>query len=431
MKIEELIPEITKKEQDDFRKRLDTVLFSFAHNFPFWGVLSERCKYSLTRNPVVTQTACVTHDGHIIFNLDFVQDIPDKHLLFLVAHEISHFVFEHAFRIGDREHRKFNVATDYSINLMLHYQFNNMSYVIDKVKIVWDKSWSSSNTDDHRFAGLTAEAIYRELDNDKDNPYLKNKGDIIEDIISYIFGEQPKEGVEEIRDRRIPLPSKENKTPEAAQQEMKDYLRKALTEAFTIAKSQGQMSANFERAIVKLLKPRIDWVTALRQKIRFGISRMEKRDYTWLRPNKRFTSSGFVLPSYTGPESPKICYAIDTSGSMSEEDLTKAMTELDEIRKRFNAKVYFCDCDASVYSSRYIHPNEELPKLSGGGGTDFAPVFDHLLDKKIKPDYCIFFTDGEGHFGEDPKLDVLWVLTNNHVKPPFGQVIRYNDLQES
>ena len=33
--------------------------------------------------------------------------------------------------------------------------------------------------------------------------------------------------------------------------------------------------------------------------------------------------------------------------------------------------------------------------------------------------------------GEDPKLDVLWVLTNNHVKPPFGQVIRYNDLQEA
>lgn len=419
---------VTESERESFRKRLDTVLFSFAHNFPFWGVLSERCRYSLTKNPFLCKTACVDPTGHIIFNYDFVQDLPDKQLLFLTAHEISHFVFEHFPRMCSREHRQWNVATDYAINLLLHYQFNNMNYVIDKVKIVWDDSWKSSDASQHRFADLTAEAIYQELNNDKDNPYLQ-KGDMIEDIISYIFGEG-EENSTEIRDRRIPLPNKEGKTSEQQNQDMKDYLRKALTEAFTIAKSQRMMPQNFERAIIKLLKPKIDWVSALRQKMRFGVSRMEKRDYTWFRPNKRFTSAGFVLPSYTGPESPKICYAVDTSGSMSEEDLTKAMTELNEIRKRFNAKVYFCDCDASVHSGRWIMPNEDLPQISGGGGTDFRPVFDHLIERKIRPDYCVFFTDGFGEFGDDPKLDVLWVLTENSVNPPFGQVIRYNDLQE-
>jgi predicted metal-dependent peptidase len=54
-------------------------------------------------------------------------------------------------------------------------------------------------------------------------------------------------------------------------------------------------------------------------------------------------------------------------------------------------------------------------------------VFDHLHKNGIKPDYCVFFTDGYGEFGETPKLDVLWVMTSD-VKPPFGEVIRYNDL---
>jgi hypothetical protein len=107
-------------------------------------------------------------------------------------------------------------------------------------------------------------------------------------------------------------------------------------------------------------------------------------------------------------------------------DLQQAVSELEEIRKRFNAQVYFLDCDAGVYASRWISPYEKLPGLHGGGGTDFAPVFEHLIEKRIKPDYCVFFTDGYGNFGVDPtqNFEVLWVLTNQEVKPPFGDVVR-------
>jgi len=74
-----------------------------------------------------------------------------------------------------------------------------------------------------------------------------------------------------------------------------------------------------------------------------------------------------------------------------------------------------------------------LPSLQGGGGTDFAPVFSHLIEKRIQPDYCVMFTDGYGHFGSDPtgKFDVLWVITNQDVKPPFGDVIRVNVQNDS
>jgi predicted metal-dependent peptidase len=185
--------------------------------------------------------------------------------------------------------------------------------------------------------------------------------------------------------------------------------------------------AGLERIINSHLKSKVDWVTALRQKMRFGTSRLEKKDVTWNFPNRRFLGGDFIFPSNIGPDSPKLAYAVDTSGSMSEEDLNNAIGELEDLRKKLNAKVYFLDCDAGVYSSRWISPFEPLPSLRGGGGTDFRPVFEHLKSNGIKPDYCVLFTDGYGEFGVDPKLDVLWVMTSD-VKPPFGEVIRYNDL---
>jgi predicted metal-dependent peptidase len=150
-------------------------------------------------------------------------------------------------------------------------------------------------------------------------------------------------------------------------------------------------------------------------------------------PNRRFSGASFVFPSTIGPESPKIVFAVDTSGSMSEQDLKQAIGELEDIRKKFQARVYFMDCDAGVYASRWLMPHEKLPALQGGGGTDFAPVFEHLISKRIKPDYCCFFTDGFGNFGNDPSahFKVLWVITNQEVTPPFGDVVRVNVDNES
>jgi predicted metal-dependent peptidase len=408
---------LTKEEEDLFRKKIDTILFAFAHHYPFWGVLSERCKYSVTKTKI--PTACVDKNGHILFNYDFCSKLTDHQFLFLVAHEISHFVFEHNPRRSNRDPLLWNIAVDYAVNLMLWYQFENDKYIIKDG--IFDNSWK---TDKRLYDGMNAELIYADI--------FKN-AKVVKISIQDIMGDEENsdgengEGNTVIRDRRVPLPNKEGKSKEQANQELKDFVNKAICDAYTVAKSQGDMPVGLERIINAHLKSKVDWVTALRQKMRFGTSRLEKKDVTWNSPNRRFLNSDFVFPSNVGPDSPKLAYAVDTSGSMSEKDLDHAISELEDLRKKLNAKVYFLDCDAGVYSSRWINPFEPLPKLKGGGGTDFRPVFDHLNKNGIKPDYCVFFTDGYGEFGETPKLDVLWVMTSD-VKPPFGEVIRYNDL---
>lgn len=414
--------EIDAVRVEKFRKELDVVMLAFAREFSFWGVSAERCRFSVVAGKEhYCRTACVNRSGSIIFNLDFYDGLTREQFLFLVAHEISHFIFEHHDRMGNREHFPWNCATDFAINLMLKYQF-------DKPKCI-----PKGACLDEKYEGMNAERIYDELM--KNPPQNEGGGVFVLDLDGSGEEGEGEEGSGEggevvIRDRRVPLPEKPSKangkTPEQYRKEMKDYVRNAICEAYASAKSMGHMPAGMERAILGHLSPKVNWLQALRQKLRFGVSRKQSRDTTWNVPNRRFLGASYVFPSAVGPESPKIAFAIDTSGSMSEQDLKQALGELEDIRKKFNARVYFVDCDAELYQSRWISPFQSLPALKGGGGTDFAPVFSHLLDKRIKPDYCVFFTDGYGNFGSDPtnQFKVLWVLTNQEVTPPFGDVVR-------
>lgn len=408
-----------------FRDDLETVMCKYSIEFPFWGVLSERVKFSLVTEGV--PTAGMTADGHCMFNVNFVEELRTKHkdkfhkkLLFLTAHEISHFVFEHGDRQGDRDQMMFNVAADYAINLLLHYQFGkDKDYFIEGGML------------DEQYQDMTAESIYEKLMQDPANQNSRKNKKIMIDILGEGEGEGEDEGEGEgesevIRDRRVPMPKSDGKSSKQAKSEMSDHIVRALSEAFAVAKSQGKLPADFERAISKILKPKVDWLRALRSKMRFGMSRLEKRDADWLNPNRRFLGRDYILPSQCGANAPKIAYAVDTSGSMSQRDLEQAMSELEEIRKRFNAKVYVLDCDADVHGSGWIQPQQPLPVLNGGGGTDFVPVFEHLSEMRMKPDYCIFFTDGYGRFGDNvPNYPVLWVMTSD-VKPPFGDTIQVN-----
>jgi len=63
-----------------------------------------------------------------------------------------------------------------------------------------------------------------------------------------------------------------------------------------------------------------------------------------------------------------------------------------------------------------------IPKLLGGGGTDFREVFE-FVEGLPNINLLIYFSDGEGVFPKNiPYFDTLWIL-NKENEVPFGSSI--------
>ncbi len=121
---------------------------------------------------------------------------------------------------------------------------------------------------------------------------------------------------------------------------------------------------------------------------------------------------------------------LDTSGSMSNDDMAFGVSQLKCLDGRSKGLVVPCDAQPYWEAKAEIQSISDLPKINavGRGGTAFAQFF---LDyqKKVGPDWdvVIILTDGgvwDINELPKPKHDVVWVLTNNYkdFKPPFGRV---------
>jgi predicted metal-dependent peptidase len=123
-------------------------------------------------------------------------------------------------------------------------------------------------------------------------------------------------------------------------------------------------------------EPKVDWRTALGALVRGGVvDAMGAVDYRFNRPNRRTdqrVAPRVILPSLRQPV-PRIGVVIDTSGSMSEADLTVAMRELAGILGTlgcaYGTRVY--SVDAAVHVAQSVFDIGQVA-LVGGGGTDMG-----------------------------------------------------------
>lgn len=395
----------TEAEIKELRERMKGIVFRMYRFFPFWGLLTENCKISVVDGKAKgIPTACVDAQGNISFDKDFLKGLSDDQALFVLAHEVGHAAFSHIDRRSTREPFMWNVAIDYAINLLLADNFSDNKYIPSDLLL------------DRKYEGMSAEQIYEDIrKNAKKVKVYFMSGDADFDGNKADGGGGDGDGDGDsviIRDRR------------ADKKENEQGWDQAIALAHARAKMQGEMPASLDRAVTDKLQSRVDWREALKQYLRFGVTRILRDHYTFMPPNRRFVHQNIYFPSMYGNNSPKIGFAVDTSGSMGAEEMAVAIAEIDEIRRQFDCSLYLVECDADVHAGRWIGPSESCPtSFKGGGGTDFRPVFKHLEDSKVPIDIMVYLTDGYGEFGDKPEMDVLWLTTTN-VKPPYGDQIQ-------
>lgn len=121
---------------------------------------------------------------------------------------------------------------------------------------------------------------------------------------------------------------------------------RAKTEAEMQGQQPGNLTADLQRLFDRLTKPAIPWQRLLQ---RF-FNALGKDDYSYRRPNRRYMPLDMYLPSVSSPTLGRIDFAIDTSGSVSQETFSYFISEVHHVLKRFKP-------EAIEYSSLIMNSN--------------------------------------------------------------------------
>jgi predicted metal-dependent peptidase len=356
-------------------KRIIKARTALVLEHPFIGSIALNLPFKFDDN---IPTAA-TNGKNIKYNPRFVESLTDEELKFLVAHECFHPMLEHNFRRGGRSPRRWNQAGDYVINQLL--------------------------TDDS-IGKMPKDGLL--------NPQLHQAGNGTTDGIYNLLPEDD-EGGDPMDDCEDGDGSPAEKEQQAAEWKVK------VAQAAQAAKMMGKMSAGLERLVAEVLQPKVDWRDVW---YRF-FQRCKDDTRSYARPNRRFLAQGMYLPSASGETLGEVLFAIDCSGSINQQTIDQFAAEIRITKDDFNPMaihlVYF-DSEVSHYE-RFGRDDDLHVEPHGGGGTDFAPVFEFIKERQIEPIAIVFLTDlCCNSFGEQPDCPVLWVSTDEGTAP-FGEVV--------
>jgi predicted metal-dependent peptidase len=188
-----------------------------------------------------------------------------------------------------------------------------------------------------------------------------------------------------------------------------------------------------ERVIKELKEVQTDWRTVLENFIQEEIN-----DYSFSPPDRRFEDSPFFLPDFNEKDErvEDILFMIDTSGSMSDEQITTAYSEIKGAIDQFDGKLkgWLGFFDAVVVKPQEFENEDEFKIIrpAGGGGTSFDIIFEYVQNEMIDkpPASIIILTDGYAPFPDEKEamgIPVLWIINNEDVQPPWGKVTRIKD----
>ncbi len=363
------------------RQRLCKARTTMLLASPFYGVLATSLRIEIDADDA--ECTAWTDGQQMCFGLGYCEGVSDRHLTGLIAHEVLHVANLHPLRMKGRDPGRWNRACDYAINGVL----TSAGYALPDGALL-----------NPAFEGWSAERIYGSLAGEPDTSDRPARG-------------QP--GAV-----RAPAASSG-----ASVQALERKLRATVGRAIKAAKRAGRMPADAERLIGETLRERQHWVADL---LRYA-EQQARGDYSWEHPDPVFLGHDIVIPSLHSEEIGEVVVFVDTSGSMSADDLAKARDAIEQIMQLVApSRLHVVSADAQVRSAQCFEPGDSIGdlRMMGGGGTRFGPAFAWVEKNGIEPVVAIYLTDADGPFPRSPPpYPVIWVV-NGPNSPPWGEHIR-------
>lgn len=357
-----------------------------AKRVPTAGVSKNGINYQLTINP------------------EFWEGLSEDHRLGLLKHELLHIAFGHLttfFKFTDK--KLANVAMDMEINQYIYKQ-----YLPDGGIDIDD--YADLNLD------LKAGARYyydklKELKDKKDKNGTSGNSNMDKLLDNIESGDIPDHSTWE---------DFENLT-EAEQKLIDKQLQKVLSDAKEqTIKKRGNVPGEIESVIIieEVVKPKFNWRAYIR---RFtGVSTKVFTKKIRRKENRRFEAN----PGLKVKMRQHMLLAIDTSGSVSDNELKEFMSEIYHIYK-CGVDITVVQCDTMIRSIEPYKGKFEM-NIEGRGGTEFDPVLEYFNANTKKYTSLVYFTDGECNCSVKPKGNTLWVLSEqSHMNEDLpGKIIK-------
>ncbi|SFV80300.1 Sll7028 protein [hydrothermal vent metagenome] len=415
--------ELTQIEIEAVEARLTKARTQLILDKPFLGNL-------VLRLPLIAADSwcktSATDAKSFYYNPKFIDSLNNHQIKFILIHEALHCALTHFARRGNRTKHKWDLACDFAINPLLVKEGFHPPIDVPIFR---------------QYEGMIAEEIYPMIDDNLDQEPMdqhlyddhandeskESDGGMREDQLQQEQEQETKPN-NKPSDSNRDGPSQLAQQPPALQPDEVDMLatqwQKNLASSAQLAQQAGKLDGEFAKLIDFFLQPQVSWQSLLAQ----YMSTFARDDFTYSRPSRRPGEA--ILPSLKSHQI-NITVAIDTSGSISQEEINEFVSEINAIKANIRAGITLIACDDKLSSEspwRFEAWDElQFPaSLGGGKGTNFNPVFDYINTQDMPSDVLIYFTDAKGKFPEyEPNYPVLWLIKGKEMVP-WGSRIQLN-----
>ena len=362
--------------------KVESTIKHLLETNPFYAHFFLNCEIQYNTS-IPTAGVCMTNRGvRMVFNPEFIARFSVKELGAIIEHETLHILFEHVWvpkRDKTIQVRLANIAMDCAINQYIQ------ELPIEGVSL----EVLSKLLNQPLEAYQTWEYYYHKIMQD---PKVQESIKSLDDHSEWEEGEYS--------------PADRAMARAAAESALKS--------------SKGQAPQGVLRALDALKNnPTVPWQQVLANFISRATSSTSKN--TRKKRNRRF---GIDQPGKVKKRELVLGVCCDSSGSVSDEDYSKFMDEIDRI-SQYCSKVWLLDADCEVQDIKELTKGRKTDRMrKGAGGTTYQPAITKCVELKV--DAILYFGDFDSSdTPENPGIPFLWVGVGNQDPPgDFGGVLR-------
>lgn len=348
-----------------------------------------------------------TFDRMIHLNSKYLDNNDYTHinLAWLIIHEVLHVLHRHGSRGKNKKKEIWAVATDHVIERTIKSWMHDGKQILRPYK----DNYNIVNDLHKALPRCSEEEAYDWLHKNKQFITIKIKGG--GDGSNGNGQEDNGPNVAQVIDQHGNVLQEsvihEDKDTPAHNNEVDNIISEARATLQTL-KDRGVGTSGMVSYLEKLLKIEIPWETILRKCIKTNVI-YKPTDRAWYRPNKFLRPIGIYTPGESLEESKEgvgiLVLHVDTSGSMSDKELKKALHVIMESLQYFE-KIVAIIADYSIHDIKEFEKDDFTSfwafvkkGLKGRGGTSHKKVFEYCQDKIYDEDPDMFsmfisFTDG-------------------------------------